>query len=97
MRQTDEASLDPDSDLEEGGYETAGRQVCKENVDERLQVERLIARENKDVRRWRALVGLLLVCTAALVTYYTWQFLHDEDARDFEIGVSKAMCYNVVL
>jgi hypothetical protein len=51
-------------------------------------VEKLIERETREVTLWRTIVALMLVSTAALVTFYTYEFLENEDQRKFDVSVS---------
>jgi hypothetical protein len=58
--------------------------------EEKEGIERLIQRENKEVKLWGGIVTLMLVLTASLVTYFAYNFLENEDIRDFNIGASTA-------
>jgi hypothetical protein len=94
----DDASLSSsDSGRRREGSSNAGYCDYEDDADhqakdaarrEKEEVERLIESENKEVMRWRIIVLLMLVSTAAVVTYFSHQFLQREDRRDFEVGVS---------
>jgi hypothetical protein len=59
------------------------------SFDEEKEIEKLLDRENKEVGLWRFLVALMLLVTASLVTYFTYNRLVENDQKAFENGVSK--------
>jgi hypothetical protein len=58
-------------------------------LDEEKEIEKLLNRENKEVALWRLVVTLMLLVTAALVTYFSHSILVKNDQKDFENGVSE--------
>jgi hypothetical protein len=55
---------------------------------EKEKVEQLIELESKKVALRRNLLALMLVSTAAMVTYFSYKLLQKEYQRNFNIGIS---------
>jgi hypothetical protein len=58
------------------------------SFNEQKEIEKLINRENKEVRLWRILVTFMLFATTSLVTFFSYKILVRNDRKDFENGVS---------
>jgi hypothetical protein len=87
----------PANDLNGSSNEFPGPEPITDITrDEMEGVRKLIDTENKVVQLWRAIVAIMLLSTASLVTYFTYKFLINEEQRNFEVGVScNEYCYDV--
>jgi uncharacterized membrane protein YcjF (UPF0283 family) len=85
-----ESGREDDRSSKTGSFGFVGDQqhLQDEANEERGKVEQLIERETKEVAMWRNLLALMLVSTAALVTYFSYRLLQKEYQRNFDIGVS---------
>jgi hypothetical protein len=84
-----ESGKNDDRSSRTGSYGFVGDQqhLQDEANEEREKVEQLIERETKEIALWRNLLALMLVSTAALVTYYSYKLLQRGYQQNFETSV----------
>jgi hypothetical protein len=84
-------SQDADSEVSDEDYCNSKNEETNSNsglVDQEQEIRRLLASENRDVAKWRTLVTVVIMATAALVTYFAHKFLVNGENVDFENAVS---------
>jgi hypothetical protein len=80
--------LTKDDDTSDSGSHVVRSPEHDRSTIEMKEMEKLVDQENKEVHKWRLLVALMLLSTAALVTYFTYRVFEEDQKTSYEAGVS---------
>jgi cobalamin biosynthesis Mg chelatase CobN len=85
-RHSNSLSHDDETSVDSSGAGDASKVAAPR--DEVKEVQKLAQQETRNVRVWRLIVVAMILATGALVSTFTYRFLHDEEEGNYVDAVS---------
>lgn len=92
VREASDSEYEEDDDNEE--FHQDGNEAERDEVEE---IRKLARHETRNTKIWRAIVLILMVLLAALVTWGTYDGVRAEKVQEFETGVSSSVEMSMVI